>query len=60
MEAPSKMTTLTPSAKSFTGGPNASNASQKLHNQNYDAYQAPNNNVTLSYPHKRLKIQVKF
>ena len=46
------MTTLTPRADSFTGGPNASKPAV-VHNPNYEAYQAsPQKNVNLSYPHK--------
>ena len=49
------MTTLTPSAKSFTGGPNASKPDSSFTTKTMRLIRHPTfhkNNVTLSYPHK--------
>ena len=47
------MTTLTPSAKSFTGGPNASKpVSSYTTKQAYQASPTHTRYVTLSYPHE--------
>ena len=55
-EAPSKMTTLTPSVKSFTGGPNASKPVSRFTTKTMRHIRHPHHthtkNVTLSYPHK--------
>ena len=57
-EAPSKMTTLTPSAKSFTGEPNASKPVSSFttktmrHIRHLPPPPPQKKNVTLSYPHK--------
>ena len=52
-EAPSKKTTLAPSAKSFTGGPNASKPVSSFTTQTMRHIRhPPKTNVTLSYPHK--------
>ena len=57
MEDPSIMTTLTASAKSFTGGPNAlksvsSFTTQTMRHIRQPTPSSPTKNVTLSYPHK--------
>ena len=59
MEAPSKMTTLTPSAKDFTGGPNASKPVSSLTTKTMrlTRYPPPHKHthtryVTLLYPYK--------
>ena len=53
-EAPSKMTTLTPSAKLFTGGPNDSKPVSSFTAKTMRHIRHPpyTKNVTLSYPHK--------
>ena len=52
MEAPSKMTTLTPSVKSFTGGTNALKPVSSFTTKNMRHIRhPPTKNVTLSYPH---------
>ena len=52
MEAPSKMTTLISSAKSYTGGPNTSKPVSSFTTDMRHIRHPPTKNVTLSYPHK--------